>query len=124
MSAPRRFRGLRHERVEGVCRLRQSLARQGFCDLARSLRRILAVAAKLVKSGKRLFPVVVHEAQQESVGMLGDEPKGRENGSRKIAQVCRDDKLRFAMDGGGKDVTILSVRQREGLDAMLISLDW
>jgi hypothetical protein len=57
------------------------LAFQNFCDFARRLVRLFAPVAKLVKGGKRLCLIVVHETQQEIVGIFRDEPKRRESGS-------------------------------------------
>ena len=74
-----------HERVERVRRCRQALAFQNFCDFARRLVGLFALVAKLVKGGKRLCLIVVHETQQEIVGMFRDEPKRRESSCREVA---------------------------------------
>ena len=70
-----------HERVERICRRCQALVSQYLCDFARLLVWVFARVAKLVKGGNRAFLIVVHETQQESVGMFRDELKGRESGS-------------------------------------------
>ncbi len=58
---------------------------------------------------------------QELVGMLRFDAVGCERAVRKVFKIVGDDNIAAAHDGGGQDVTVVGIGQRERGNERLIA---
>ena len=65
----------------------------------------------------------VEQVENEFIGMLRLDPKGSNNVGWKIAKVHRDDHVRLAANGSGKDVSVVRIGQLEAGDQIFVAGD-
>jgi len=71
--------------------------------------------------GSRFNDATIHELINERIGFHGDDPKRGQGCCRKIGDVKGYNSVRNAGQGGGQDVTVIVVGQRQPLFPALIA---